>query len=973
MRTVGFALIVRDAADTLEVCLKSIESLWDQLVVVDTGSIDETPDVAQRFGAEVHHFEWCNDFAKARNFSFDLLKTDMAFWIDADDLLVGREYFDEMIRKCVDKALDGAVLEYFYAFDHVGQKMLEAMEPGILGRQIAGDVVVAQLAPRCITTQWRERLVKNDPSWRWAYPVHEALPVAGRRLGKYEKVKIIHRKHVRKNPVDPERNIAILLNVPLEHRDERIWFYFGMEYAQKGDFDKSIDAFERYLPLSTVEDERYFAQHFLGDLYSAKGEHQRSIECNLRAVGLRPTWRDAYAGLVSAYIHLQDYQKVVYYGAMAKKAEIPDTPFAYNPMHEATGWVGDYVKGLVECGLAKEALAEIAQARDCVPEDVVFQHNEDVLSSVLNFESGKRSIADAVEFFLRLDDAETAAVILSRLPEGLRDHPDIRRWIDMTGSICGSASRGEICQDQLKRAPGVEVPGDTDSIVWTDLRAEYLRDFFSNCPEVKRVLQVGGPVGARAIYETLGIQAARVEHVDHVEGDWDAVLLWGCLERVKYPDRLVERARAAITPGGYLVAFVPNGPSRKGLAPPQQESVRLRAYSIDTFRQVMGTVQMPKVLPGWQAEAGDLVLTVPMPLPRGRSRSIAIVCPNPVEIWGPFSLLSGIGGSEEAVIRLSRAFARRGHKVTVYGSGYIGEDLPLELGEPYGKVWYESIVNYQPANILIGWRYPEVFLNQIRPLTAEWRALWLHDSADASRVERAIPFVDCVWAISDYHASLYNGLDKIYAGRNGIDPWEFDNLEWDEKLRSRVPIPRNPSKMIWASTPFRGLHALLERFWLEIKRRVPEAELHVFYGWNSADRMGVTSTDEGRRFKEQVTQLVETLPGVVWRGRVGQTELYQEFLSAGVFPYSATWKEENCINAYIAQASGAWPVVFPVGALPQSVVFGWKVEEPKFVDSVVEAVRTTEGRDRMMQWARTHLSWDDVAASWERLWKGRLA
>ena len=169
--------------------------------------------------------------------------------------------------------------------------------------------------------------------------------MAGHPLGKYEKVKIIHRKHIRKNPVDPERNLAILLAVPPEHRDERIWFYFGMEYAQKGDFDKSIDAFERYIPLSTVEDERYFAWHFLGDLHSAKGAHQQSLECNLRAVALRPTWRDAYAGLVNAYTHLQDYQKVVYYGAMARKAMVPDTPFAYNPMHEATGWVGDYVKG----------------------------------------------------------------------------------------------------------------------------------------------------------------------------------------------------------------------------------------------------------------------------------------------------------------------------------------------------------------------------------------------------------------------------------------------------------------------------------------------------------------------------------------------------------------------------------------------------------------------------------------------------
>ena len=119
--------------------------------------------------------------------------------------------------------------------------------------------------------------------------------------------------------------------------------------------------------------------------------------------------------------------------------------------------------------------------------------------------------------------------------------------------------------------------------------------------------------------------------------------------------------------------------------------------------------------------------------------------------------------------------------------------------------------------------------------------------------------------------------------------------------------------------------------------------------------------------------LVQTLPGVTWRGRIGQPELYKELLKSGVWCYPSTWKEENCISSYLAQACGAWPVVFPMGALGQSVVFGWKVDDAHFVEAVCEAAQTQAGRQTMMEWTRRNTSWDDCAAYWERLFIGRLA
>lgn len=84
-QTLGLCMIVRDEEQNLASCLASVAGVYDQIVIVDTGSIDKTCEIARSFGAEVHHFTWIDDFSAARNFSFSLCTCDYAMWLDADD------------------------------------------------------------------------------------------------------------------------------------------------------------------------------------------------------------------------------------------------------------------------------------------------------------------------------------------------------------------------------------------------------------------------------------------------------------------------------------------------------------------------------------------------------------------------------------------------------------------------------------------------------------------------------------------------------------------------------------------------------------------------------------------------------------------------------------------------------------------------------------------------------------------------
>lgn len=80
-------LIVKNEEKHLDRCLSSLHEVVDEIVVVDTGSTDRTIEIAKKHGAVIGYFEWCDDFAAARNESLRLASGNWALWIDADEEL----------------------------------------------------------------------------------------------------------------------------------------------------------------------------------------------------------------------------------------------------------------------------------------------------------------------------------------------------------------------------------------------------------------------------------------------------------------------------------------------------------------------------------------------------------------------------------------------------------------------------------------------------------------------------------------------------------------------------------------------------------------------------------------------------------------------------------------------------------------------------------------------------------------------
>src|SRR5262249_18540175 len=86
-KKVSLTIIARDEENNLPRALESVKGLFDEIIVVDTGSKDRTKEVAQDFGARVFDFVWVDDFAAARNAALARATGDYAFWLDADDVV----------------------------------------------------------------------------------------------------------------------------------------------------------------------------------------------------------------------------------------------------------------------------------------------------------------------------------------------------------------------------------------------------------------------------------------------------------------------------------------------------------------------------------------------------------------------------------------------------------------------------------------------------------------------------------------------------------------------------------------------------------------------------------------------------------------------------------------------------------------------------------------------------------------------
>lgn len=279
MDTLSLCLIVRNEAEVLARCLESAAGLYDELVVVDTGSEDETRAIARRFTGQVYDFPWRDDFSAARNFSFDQAHMSYCMWLDADDVLLpaDRAAFLELKRDRLPGP-DVVMAPYHAGVDEAGRPVL---------------------------TYYRERILRRVPELRWEGAVHEAVTPRGAIV--YTQAAVTHRKE---RPSDPERNLRILEHAAASGRNltPREQFYYGRELSAHGRYAEAVRVLEDFLTVGWGWKENNIeACRTLGACYEALGNPRHALRALLESLAFDPPRAEVCCDLGRLWMERNDY------------------------------------------------------------------------------------------------------------------------------------------------------------------------------------------------------------------------------------------------------------------------------------------------------------------------------------------------------------------------------------------------------------------------------------------------------------------------------------------------------------------------------------------------------------------------------------------------------------------------------------------------------------------------------------------
>jgi glycosyltransferase involved in cell wall biosynthesis len=332
----------------------------------------------------------------------------------------------------------------------------------------------------------------------------------------------------------------------------------------------------------------------------------------------------------------------------------------------------------------------------------------------------------------------------------------------------------------------------------------------------------------------------------------------------------------------------------------------------------------------------------------------------------------GIGGSETSHIEMAQRLARRGHAVLSFAPVPWSDYRP----GPDGVLWAHSS-KFDPADeadVYVIYRAPQ-FADQLPEGIDAWLICQDVDYKDRLTEERARKFTRIV-ALCNRHADHLKArypfaADKVCVSSNGIkrDRIERDYLE--------STIVRNPHRLMYASSPDRGMEFLLDIF-PRAKEILPDLELHLYYGFDNIDKIVARLGPEHPIVQntERLKQMIDQ-PGVTNHGRMGQPELLREWFKAGIWCHPSNFTETSCITCMDAQATGAIPLTSPLWAVEENVQHGVFIEgdvtsdliRSRFVLEVVRLAvdegRQDEIRREMMPWARERFDWERFVDQWE--------
>jgi len=618
---VSLCMIVRDVETHLDECLASVEKYVDEIIIVDTGSVDGTKDVAKKHGAKVFDFnpethpksfllddektgapppytgKWIlADFAGARNLSFEKASGDFVFWVDSDDRVEGAENIPAIVKEL--EAMDNgcAWFRYDYSFAADGK-------------------------PNC--QLWRERILRRG-NGKWLNPIHEVCVLGpGTQVKNFDSVVITHRRDDTKAPTIAHRNYKVLRKQYEESKDNldaRTLFYLGNE-SKFMNAEESLGYFEQYLRLSGWDEERTVARILMGQMHEVKGDIEAAFRAYSSATYDFPSNPDSFFSLARLAYKKGNWQKCIDYTETGLSKGNPHSAIMYNPLDRNYHPHTYYNVALNNVGRVLDAMKSCDAALGIIPDDPNIQYNRKLYSDFLEknppapaakvvgrtLDINEASIDVEPDLpkevtavlalqvwkeLLRHDEVVKARAFLEALPYVTEDNLEIEKAKKLTDELLAFATSPTTMQAQYNDWHKVdeaipfskEVPGH-----WSQFpRYSAVMSYFENAPKM-RVLDIGCQDGwlsnriARWGHSVVGLdfsppyleiakRNARSENLDatyvlgfiedlatSVPEKFDVVICTEVIEHAADPEHLIASIKSVLRPGGKLLMSTPRG------------------------------------------------------------------------------------------------------------------------------------------------------------------------------------------------------------------------------------------------------------------------------------------------------------------------------------------------------------------------------------------------------------------------------
>ena len=900
---ISLCLIARNEAPRLERLLPPLRDHIAEIIVVDTGSADETPQVASKYADKVVLYTKCNnpdtglieDFSDARNYSFSLATQPWILWVDADDEVIGAEHLNRLTEEWRAKHGEKPgfyLFPYEYAHDANG---------------------------KCTLRHYRERLLSPPKAFKFVNEVHEVcVPIDPFNCIQEKRDDVIIRHNRSDKPVyEPSRNLRILKRMLEKHgeNDARHLYYIGLEYTNTGDLPNGIKYLEKYVAMSGWDDEKCMALMKLCEIYCNMNEHYKMIDAAHRAIRVKESWGEPYFYLAKAHYFLaqkndnayRNWQLCAQYGQMGLMLPLTETILFLNPLDRQVE-IHRYMNvALNAIGKTKEAMESVETALQYAPNDPQLLHNKHFYLTYMARDTANKALAqlngvggcskatyDKVIDLLdgKIEDKSAIFPLYFRSPEYPRgvkkEHfptaiqaPHSQAWAipsafeydDLPLQMTNEQLQSLVLLVWKQYIANNEI---ISALHFLDKAPYRVRHTFATEQAIKMTKGMILPVAGMNI--DLKDKVAISNHI---------------YEQLTDPvNQMMIPVKNAIEPDGKFLMTTTNGANTADIfADPIDGTHWLErkksAYSAPTaqsltnqFRQAGYYVE--NAFPNEDEIKVEAALIAPTGYPK---LDIVFWIGDGLEVWTPETVKkTGIGGSEGQAIELSKRLVKLGHRVRMYvGCG--------SLEGVYDGVEY-LLPNKFPGiqcDVLIVSRYANMLSTDYN-IQCKMKLLWCHDIIPVNGRNKFLLEAYRILALSEPHRQhMLNEFDihpdHILQTRNGIDLSRF----------SRTDIPRNRFKAINSSSPDRSWLYLFD-IWPKIKEQVPQAELHLYYGFENWEKLasmrGPVDMANLQRYKERMKEMEPY--DVVFHGRVDQKTLAEEMLSAGCWLYPTMFTETSC-------------------------------------------------------------------------------